>query len=128
MNAYATANQAYREQSILTAPPEQLVLMLCDGVRRFLFQAASAMRGGAVSTSNERLQRAEAIIDELLATLDPSAGEIAERLRALYLFSKRHLMEGRVERDPEKLDAISGIFLELREAWAGVCSPAAQAS
>ena len=40
----AASPQAYRESAILTAPPERLVVMLYDGARRFLHQAAVAMR------------------------------------------------------------------------------------
>ena len=47
MNAYATSSHAsYRESAILTAPPEQLVVMLYDGCHRFLLQAIAAMRDG----------------------------------------------------------------------------------
>ena len=31
MSAYATASRAYTESSVLTAPPERLVVMLYDG-------------------------------------------------------------------------------------------------
>ena len=37
---------AYKQQSILTAPPGRLVVMLYDGCLRFLFQSAYAMREG----------------------------------------------------------------------------------
>ena len=40
MTANAFASQGYRENSILTAPPERLVVMLYDGANRFLIQAA----------------------------------------------------------------------------------------
>ena len=63
---------AYQQQSILTATPERLVVMLYDGAIRFLFQAAAAMREGARATAVERLDRGEAIVDHLLATLDMS--------------------------------------------------------
>ena len=47
MSAYAPASPAaYQQQSILTAPPERLVVMLYDGALRFFFQAAVAMREG----------------------------------------------------------------------------------
>src|SRR4051812_38357583 len=65
MTPYATAQQAYRDSSVLTAPPERLVVMLYDGAHRFLFQAAHAMRSGDVALMNNRMQRAEAIITEL---------------------------------------------------------------
>ena len=124
MNAYAAAPaamSAYKESSVLTAPPERLVLMLYDGIHRFLFQAAHAMRANDLQTSNNRMQRAEAIIDELIATLDHSAGEIADRLNALYLYSRRTLGEARIERNADKIDHVDKIIAELREAWAQIC-------
>ena len=73
MSAYAPAPNAYRESAVLTATPEQLVVMLYDGANRFLTQSAIAMRDGRAGLAGEKLRRAEAIIDELLATLDMSA-------------------------------------------------------
>jgi flagellar protein FliS len=113
---------AYKESSVLTAPPERLVLMLYDGVHRFLFQGAHAMRAGDIQTANSRMQRAEAIIDELIATLDHSAGgEIADRLNAIYLYSRRTLGQSRIERDPSKIDHVDKLIAELRDAWAQIC-------
>jgi flagellar protein FliS len=125
MNAYAAAPSAamsaYKESSVLTAPPERLVLMLYDGIHRFLFQAAHAMRANNLETSNNRMQRAEAILDELIATLDHSAGEVADRMNALYLYSRRTLGEARMERNPAKIDHVDKIIAELRDAWAQIC-------
>ena len=119
MNAYASVPAAYKESSIVTAPPERLVVMLYDGVNRFLTQGAVAMSQGEVAHSNDRLQRAEAIISELNATLDMSAGgEIAERLRAIYVFCRRQLGEARLERNPAKVETVSRLLGELRESWA----------
>ncbi|MBW3609424.1 MAG: flagellar export chaperone FliS [Actinobacteria bacterium] len=120
-SAYATAPQAYRANSILTASPQQLVVMLYDGAHRFLLQGAAAMRAGDMQTVNERLRRAEAIIDELIATLDHSAGEISDRLNAIYLYSRRTLGEARVEKSPEKIEHVQGLIRELRDAWAQIC-------
>jgi flagellar secretion chaperone FliS len=111
------APQAYKESAVLTAPPERLVVMLYDGIRRFLFQAAAAMREGNIELSNNRLQRAEAIIDELDHTLDMSQGEVAERLRALYQFSRRHLMQARLRRSPEMVDEAATLLDTLGDAW-----------
>ena len=121
MTAFATASPAaYQQQSIMTAPPERLVVMLYDGAIRFFFQAAAAMREGARATALERLDRGEAIVDHLLATLDLSAGQIAERLEGIYVFCKRLLLEARIERDADKLDLVRGYLSELREAWAQI--------
>ena len=117
MTPYATAQQAYRDSSVLTAPPERLVVMLYDGARRFLAQAAHATREGNIALANNRLQRAEAILDELLSTLDMEAGEIAVSLQSIYLFCRRTLAEGRVDANPEKFEQVSRLLGELREAW-----------
>ena len=125
---FAASPQAYRESAVLTAPPERLVVMLYDGARRFLFQAATAMRDGDVPTAHERLRRAEKIVEHLLATLDMSQGEISQRLEAIYVFCLEQLSEGRMKQDAERLDTVSDLLGELREAWAQLAAtPQAQA-
>jgi flagellar secretion chaperone FliS len=128
MNAYAAApTTAYKESAVLTAPPEQLVLMLYDGIHRFLFQATVAMRGGDFILTNAKLQRAEAIIDELIATLDhEQGGDIADRLNAIYLYARRTLGESRVEKSPDKIEHVQGLIRQLRESWAQICPGGAE--
>ena len=120
MNPYASAQQAYTESSVLTAPPEKLVVMLYDGAIRFLNVGALAMRSGDFVQARERVRRAEAIIDELNYSLDMSQGEIAVRLRSIYIFSKKHLLQGNLQRDPEALDTVVKLLGELREAWESI--------
>jgi flagellar secretion chaperone FliS len=121
MTAFASANPAaYKQQSIMTAPPERLVVMLYDGAIRFFFQAAAAMREGVRPTALERLARGEAIVDHLLETLDMSAGEVAERLEGVYVFCKRLLLEARLGDDAGKVDLVREYLADLREAWAEI--------
>ena len=119
MNPYARPN-AYRENSIMTASPEQLVVMLYDGAGRFLRQAEGSMLDGSWLEASEKLSRAEAIIDELLATLDMDAGEVADRLQSIYVFCKTRLIEARIERDSVRVDQVARLLGELREAWSQV--------
>jgi flagellar protein FliS len=111
---------AYRESAVLTASPEQLVVMLYDGARRFLNQAAVAMRNQDVETAHIKLRRAEAIITHLRNTLDLDQGEVPARLQAIYLFCNRHLNQARVQRDPKKIEQVSGLLAELRSAWSAI--------
>jgi flagellar protein FliS len=121
VSAYAPSSPAaYQQQSILTAPPERLVVMLYDGALRFLFQAAVAMREDKRVLSDEKLRRGEAIVDHLIKTLDMSAGEIASNLEGIYVFCKRLLMEARFESDPSKIDKVRELLGELRESWAQI--------
>jgi flagellar protein FliS len=119
----ASHSAAYKQQSILTATPGQLVVMLYDGCLRFLYQAAHALRDGDVGESNVRLSRAEAIIEELHATLDlEQGGVVASRLQGIYTFCSKHLVEARMARDPEMVDKVSELLSELREAWAQIAA------
>jgi flagellar protein FliS len=126
MNPYA-GPQAYRDSAVLTAAPEQLVVMLYDGAVRFLRQAELAMGEGAWLHSYEKLARGEAILDELLATLNMDTGEIAERLQAIYIFCKKTLIEARVQRSGEKVGQVVALLVNLREAWAKLAEQAAKA-
>jgi flagellar protein FliS len=95
--------------------------MLYDGCLRFLFQAAYAMREGDRAASRDRLHRAEAIIDELTVTLDHDrGGEVASRLQGIYAFCRRHLFEAAAEQDPAKIEKVSELLSELRDAWAEI--------
>jgi flagellar protein FliS len=102
MPPYASP-QSYRDSAVLTATPAQLVVMLYDGVNRFLRQAEVVMGEGAHAHAGERLMRAEAIIDELLHTLNMDAGEISTRLQSIYMFCRVHLSEARVHRDVRRI-------------------------
>ena len=122
MSAYTASHSvAYKQQSILTATPGQLVVMLYDGCLRFLNQAAYAMRGGDITESNARLSRAEAIIEELHSTLDmEKGGVVASRLQGIYVFCSKHLLDARRNREPENIEKVSELLAELRDAWAQI--------
>ena len=58
---------------------------------------------GRPPTSQDRMRRAEAIIDELTVTLDHErGGEIASRLQGIYAFCRRHLIEAWREQDADQ--------------------------
>lgn len=125
MNPYTSQKTTgYHDSAVMTASPEQLVVMLYDGAIRFLRQAEHALGEGAYLHAHEKLGRAEAILDELVATLNMEAGEIAVRLQSIYLFCKRTLIESRLQRSPEKVREVIALLDDLRGAWATLATPA----
>lgn len=113
--------RAYRESAVLSAQPEQLIVMLYDGARRFLGQAAIAMGEGQVELAHRKLRRTEDILLHLREVLDmEQGGEIATRLQSIYMFCQSYLLKARLDRDPAKIDKVSAMLGELRDAWATI--------
>lgn len=114
-----TAPHAYRQTSVMTASPAQLVVMLYDGAVKFLRQAVAAGEAGQPLAAAKPIGRAQAIIEELLATLDiEQGGQIAAQLQGLYVFSLSELASARLEQQPQRVEPVIELLLELRGSWA----------
>jgi flagellar protein FliS len=127
MTSYSNARQAYTTSSVLTASPGQLIVMAYDGAIRALRQSADAMRRGDRERARNRMRSAEAIIDELNNSLDMSHGEIPARLRALYLYCKRLLINANTQSEAEAIDVAVGLLTKLRESWFQIAQTAQNA-
>jgi flagellar secretion chaperone FliS len=118
MSTYAPSPSAYRANAVMTASAGQLVVMLYDGARRFLYQASVAMGERQIPLAHQKLTRAEEIVRHLRATLDlEQGGEVGQRLQGIYTFCLRHMSEARFAQDPSKLRTVDGLLAELRDSW-----------
>lgn len=111
-NAY---NQ-YKTTSIQTASPEKLLLMLYEGLLRFLGQALESLEARDYPEVNRLLKRSQDIIGELMATLNLDY-EISHRLWALYDYFLQRLIEANVKKEPQPILEVRGLVSELQEAW-----------
>jgi len=116
--------RAYQTQSILTASPGQLVLLMYDGSLRFMAQARAGFAlpedtPRRIETINTALLRAQAVLSELRANLDMEAGgEIAANLDRLYEYHLRRLFECNLHKNEAPLIEVEGLVRTLRDAWA----------
>jgi len=116
MNAYT---QQYQQNQILTASPEQILVMLYDGAIRFTRQAIIGIETGNQVQKLEGISRAMAIITEFANTLDHGiGGEIAANLDALYAFMNNELTKANLKNDINKLKVVEGLLVDLRGTWA----------
>ncbi len=121
MTPLTASPQAYRENTVLSASPAQLVVMLYDGTRRFLRQAATAMRAGEVERAHNALRSAEQIVAHLDGVLDhEQGGELAEQLHSIYQFCLAYLNRARMGLEADKLEQVGEMLGELRESWAEI--------
>jgi len=115
MNAYL--NQ-YKNNQVMTASPEQIMIMLYDGAIRFLAQAMKGIDDGNIELKNYGIQKAMAIVMEFRNTLDHDiGGEIAANLDALYDYMIREMIQANIKKDREKLQNVHTMLSDLRDTW-----------
>jgi len=115
--------RAYQTQSVVTASPGQLVLMLYDGAIKFLNVAEEAFNLPEENLNrfeiiNTNIQKAQNIIAELRGNLNREAGgEFAITLDRLYDYYERRLFEANIKKKVEPVREVSRFIKELRDAW-----------
>ena len=114
---------AYKETSIKTASQGRLIVMLYEEAVRQLAEAADVLESGhnQYDLVNKNITKAQAIISELMSSLDMQAGgNIATTLMNLYIYFNQTLLEANVEKDSTKLRQVSHFMDDLRESWAAI--------
>ncbi len=113
----AQAN-AYLRTRVLTASPEELRLLLLDGAIKFANQGKEGLLHKDFEASYNGFSQCREIIIELLTSIrsepDPA---LAERVKALYTFMYKHLVEGVHEKDITKIDAVIELLNYERGTW-----------
>jgi len=107
----------YKENSINTASPEELTLMLYNGLVKFLMVAINEVEKKNIEKANTAITKAEKIIIEFQATLDFNF-EISDSLDMLYDYMYNRLVEANVKKDKKILEEVLGLAKELRDTWA----------
>ncbi|AKU94729.1 Flagellar biosynthesis protein FliS [Labilithrix luteola] len=116
----------YQKVQVATCSPAQLVVMLYDGIIRFATEAVNAMERKDRARAGDRIGRAHAILEELLATLDPSQSpELCENLSGLYAFCMHRLLTANLEQNREAIAEVIALVRPLREAFAEIAAKAA---
>jgi flagellar protein FliS len=116
--------RAYRTNSVLTASPGQLVLLLYDGALNSLAIARGAFALPPkdlrrFETINRQLAKARSIIAELQGRLDFQAGpEFAEIMHRLYDYYNRRLLEANMRKDVEPVVEVENLLRQIRDTWA----------
>lgn len=111
-NAY----NAYKQNSVTTASPGELTLMLYNGCLKFLHQAKKGILEKNIEVKNTNLIKAQDIIKELMSTLNMDLAVSNEMLQ-LYDYMNRRLMEANIKSDPSIIDEVESLVVEFRDTW-----------
>jgi flagellar protein FliS len=106
----------YRENSLKTATPAQLLIMLFEGAIRFCKISIEAIHKQDHETAHRNLIKVQDIINEFIITLDKNA-PMAGGLLQLYDYFIFRLTEANVKKETAPIEEVLGHLVELKQTW-----------
>ncbi|WP_419875551.1 flagellar export chaperone FliS [Candidatus Pristimantibacillus sp. PTI5] len=106
----------YIQNTIQSATPGQLLIMLYDGAIRFCRQGIEAIKEQRYSDANTNLLKVQDIISEFVITID-RANPVSENLIKLYEYFNSRLIEANVKKSIEPVEEVLGYLVDLKETW-----------
>ncbi|MCF2716139.1 flagellar export chaperone FliS [Paenibacillus polymyxa] len=111
--------EKYKQSSVQTSTPGQLIIMLYDGAIRFVKAGLDGISSNDIVKTNINLVKAQTIISELMSTLNYSY-DISKNLYALYEYMNYLLIQTNIKKRIESGEEVLGYLQELRETWIAV--------
>lgn len=108
--------QAYQQNSVLTASPQELTLMLYNGCLKFIKLAKRALTENQFQEKHTNIIKAQAIVQELLITLNTDI-EISKSMGQMYEYMHYRLIEANMKNDLDALIEVEGYVVEFRDTW-----------
>lgn len=119
--SYEQSANAYKESAILSSSKEQLVPLLYQHLLVNLRRASKQIGSKDIEGKAESVEKASAILYELLGSLDfEAADELASRLASLYTYFLKELNEASHTLSASRLDPVIEMVASLHESWVEV--------
>ena len=113
----ASLRSRYLGDSVATASPQRILVMLYDRLVLDLERAEMALDTGDRTEAAAQIQHAQDIVFELRESLRVDAWEGGPRLAAFYSWMITELVQAGVKRDRNRVSACRQIAEPLRDAW-----------
>lgn len=114
--AMSNPYQAYQNNSVNTASPGELTLMLYNGCLKFTNLAKEAIKQKNIEEKNNNIQKAQNIIHELMVTLNMDL-EVSKNMMAIYDYIHHRLVEANIKNDIAALDEVEEFVTDFRDTW-----------
>ncbi|HYE10829.1 MAG TPA: flagellar export chaperone FliS [Patescibacteria group bacterium] len=111
------AYQQYQNSMVNTASPQELTLMLYNGLIKFLNLSIQGIEEKEIEKANNSITRAQDIIIEFMSTLDMNY-EVSSGLLSLYDYMNNRLIEANIKKDKAIVEEVLGLAEDLRDTWA----------
>jgi flagellar protein FliS len=110
--------KAYQRVRITTASPAELVVMLYDGLVRFIGLAADAIDEERWTDAGRNFERAIEIVGHLRDSLDESVSStLVSSLDRTYILWSRALIKAQLDRDAGATRTVAAQVAEVSESW-----------
>jgi flagellar protein FliS len=107
----------YLQDSINTASPGKLLLMLYDRLILDLMQGEEALRADEREAAHDKLTHAQEIVIELRVSLDLESWSGAPGLANVYGYLLTELIGANIAKDPDRVAVCRTLVEPLRDAW-----------
>jgi flagellar protein FliS len=117
------SSQRYIETAIITASPEQRVVMIYEGAIGLLKQATTQIECKDLEGKRNSINRALGLVHHLQSSLDMSrGGEISVELNRIYKYVSSRIVEGSMHLKTDALNEAANLLSTLLESWREVAS------
>jgi flagellar protein FliS len=116
--SYEQNTNAYLKNAILSTSREQLVPLLYEHLLVSLRRASKQLSSRDIEGKAASIDKASAILYELLGSLDFEAqDEMASRLASLYTYFLQEVGDASRHLDGKRLDPLIEMVFSLHESW-----------
>lgn len=107
---------SYQQNSVNTASPGELTLMLYNGCLKFISLAKNAIESKDIESKNTNILKTQKIVQELMVTLNMDL-EVSKNMMSLYDYMNRRLIEANIKNDIAILVEVEGLVINFRNTW-----------
>ena len=125
---YSNAKNAYVDNSVSTASPERLLVMLCDRLVLDVQRGLEAQRDRNLAEAHNQLVHAQEVVIHLRSTLRVEAWEGGPGLASLYDWLHNELIRANISKDASVTEGCLSIVTDLADTWRTAALQAAQAA
>ncbi|NYG57023.1 flagellar export chaperone FliS [Nocardioides perillae] len=122
-----TARNAYMQNSVSTASPARLLVMLVDRLVLDVQRALDAQHVDDLPEAHRQLLHAQDIVVELRSTLKPELFAGGQQLASLYDYLFNQLVAANVRKDAALTEHCLGLVRDLADTWKQAALQAAAA-
>jgi flagellar protein FliS len=108
--------QSYQQNSVNTASPGDLTLMLYNGCLKFINLAKHGIDKNDIEMKNTNIQKAQKIVQEFMVTLNMDL-EVSQNMMSLYDYMLRRLIEANIKNDKAILEEVETLVTDFRDTW-----------